>query len=215
MKQRIALLVYPEFSLQEVGNLMALFRWYYDSPTDIISTDLSLVRSEEGVLVVPDKTTSGFKVEDYDCLILPGISDIRLSLDNHKLIQFLSELKNHPDFLIGAICGGPIFLSMAGLLDDKPFINQLYVEMNDLLPFIQAENIVYQPVVVAGNIITAIGPAYAQFAIEVARALGYGCPDQAYTSVIEDPNDESLYEFHLDQEGLAEFKRVFSKFLQD
>lgn len=107
------------------------------------------------------------------------------------------------------------FLSMAGLLDDKPFINQFNVEMNDLLPFIQAENIVYQPVVVAGNIITAIGPAYAQFAIEVARALGYECPDQAYTSVIEDPNDESLYEFHLDQEDLAEFKRVFSKFLQD
>lgn len=30
MKKRIALLVYPDFSLQEVANLMYIFRWCFD-----------------------------------------------------------------------------------------------------------------------------------------------------------------------------------------
>ena len=39
MKKRIALLVYPEFSFQEVANLIYLFRWDYDTVTDIIYTE--------------------------------------------------------------------------------------------------------------------------------------------------------------------------------
>ena len=51
MKKRIALLVYPDFSLQEVTNLMYFFRWAFDTFTDVIYTDLSPVKSEEGILV--------------------------------------------------------------------------------------------------------------------------------------------------------------------
>ncbi|KAA9240996.1 MULTISPECIES: hypothetical protein [Aerococcus] len=76
----------------------------------------------------------------------------------------------------------PYFLALAGLLEDKPFINQHYVKMNELLPFIQAKNIIYQPVVVANNVIKPIGPAYVQFTIEFARALGYVCLEHAHTS---------------------------------
>ena len=56
MKKRIALLVYPDFSLQEIANLMYIFRWYFDTFTDVIYTELSPVRSEEGVLINPVKT---------------------------------------------------------------------------------------------------------------------------------------------------------------
>lgn len=35
MKKRIALLVYPDFSLQEVTNLMYFFRWAFDTFTDL------------------------------------------------------------------------------------------------------------------------------------------------------------------------------------
>ena len=44
MKKRIALLVYPDFSLQEIANLMYIFRWYFDTFTDVIYTELSPVR---------------------------------------------------------------------------------------------------------------------------------------------------------------------------
>ncbi len=56
MKKKIALLVYPEFSLQEIANLLRLFRWQYDTITDIIYTEKIAVKSEEGITVMPDKT---------------------------------------------------------------------------------------------------------------------------------------------------------------
>ena len=72
MKKRIALLVYPDFSLQEVSNLMYLFRWNYETMTDVIYTDIEPVTSEEGISVLPQKTCDEFCCEDYDCLILPA-----------------------------------------------------------------------------------------------------------------------------------------------
>ncbi|MCM1037873.1 MAG: hypothetical protein NC434_01010 [Ruminococcus sp.] len=45
--QKLALLVYPEFSLQEVMNLSRLFRWDYDILTEVISTGKEPVKSEE------------------------------------------------------------------------------------------------------------------------------------------------------------------------
>lgn len=92
MKKRIALLVYPEFSLQEVANLMYLFRWYFDTFTDVIYTELSPVKSEEGILVQPVKTCSQFFKGDYDCLILPRCSDIRQAIRNKGIKQFLKTL---------------------------------------------------------------------------------------------------------------------------
>lgn len=213
MKKKIALLVYPEFSLQEIGNTVALFRWYFDMPTDVIATSLGAVPSEEGVAVLPDKTLADFKIEDYACLILPGVSDIRPSLKDKKLIHFLEGFKDKEDFVIGAICGGPIFLSMAGLLTDKKFTNQLYVEMNERLPFIQDENILYQPLVVDGNIVTAVASAYADFPIAIARLLGYECPADAYYPKRSEEMPEESLKYHLDEAGIKEFEEVFADFL--
>ena len=213
MKKKIALLIYPEFSMQEVANTCALFRWYFDSPTVVFSTSRQAVKSEEGIHVLPEKTTEEFSVDDFDCLILPGVSDIRESLRDHKLIKFLEGFKEHTDFLIGAICGGPIFLSMAGLLDDKTFTNQLYVEMNERLPFIRHENIRYQPIVVDGNIVTAVADAYADFPIVLARKLGYECSDRAYKPDIDKEAREETYRHHLDEEEIKTFEKVFEDFL--
>ena len=69
--KKLALLVYPEFSLQEVMNLSRLFRWEYDIFTEVISSGMKPVKSEEGIVVLPQKTTDEFSVEDYVCLILP------------------------------------------------------------------------------------------------------------------------------------------------
>ena len=115
MKKRIALLVYPDFSLQEVTNLMYYFRWAFDTFTDVIYTDLSPVRSEEGILVQPVKTCAKFCKEDYDCLILPGCSNLTQPIRNKKIKEFLESFANDNTFVIGAICAGPVFLAQAGL----------------------------------------------------------------------------------------------------
>lgn len=46
MNQKIALVVYPEFSFQEIGNLSSLFRWGFDTRTVVVSGDKNPVRSE-------------------------------------------------------------------------------------------------------------------------------------------------------------------------
>lgn len=111
MKKKIALLVYPEFSLQEVTNLMYLFRWKYDSQTEIISTKKEVIKSEEEITVVPVKTCDEFKIKDYDAIILPGCSDTRKVVRDVKLQTFLKTLINYPNFIIGAIGSGPLFLA--------------------------------------------------------------------------------------------------------
>ena len=70
--KKLALLVYPEFSLQEVMNLSRLFRWNYNVFTEVIATSKNAVKSEEGILVLPEKTVDTFCVDDYMCLIMPG-----------------------------------------------------------------------------------------------------------------------------------------------
>lgn len=75
--KKLGILIYPEFSLQEVGNIMYLFRWYFDSETRMISVNKGLVKSEEGVYVQAEISLDEFIKEDYHCLILPGSSDFR------------------------------------------------------------------------------------------------------------------------------------------
>ncbi len=213
MKNKIALLVYPEFSFQEIGNTIALFKWYFNSPTVVFSSSSKPVKSEEGITILPEKTLEEFYVSDYDCLILPGVSDVRESLKDKKLIDFLKSLKDYHEFVIGAICGGPIFLSMAGLLDNKKFTNQLYVEMNEKLPFINHKNIEYKPIVVDGNIITAVAGAYADFPIVIARALGYECPDGAYKPISDYDISEEKLKHYMNEEEIKIFEEVFAEFL--
>lgn len=75
--KKLGILIYPEFSLQEVGNIMYLFRWYFDSETRMIFVNKGLVKSEEGVYVQAEISLDEFIKEDYHCLILPGSSDFR------------------------------------------------------------------------------------------------------------------------------------------
>ena len=60
MNQKIALVVYPEFSFQEIGNLSSLFRWGFDTRTVVVSGDKNPVRSEEGFAILPDITYEEF-----------------------------------------------------------------------------------------------------------------------------------------------------------
>ena len=150
-----------------------MFRWYFDTKTEIVSTSLDPVISEEGVSIMPNITTDDYDLDNYHCLILPGCSDFRESIRDEKLISFLSSFNDNSEFVIGAICSAPIFLAKAGLLKGKKYINNLYMDFNERISFIELENRVLKPIVVDGNIITAAGSEGRKFAIEVARKLGF------------------------------------------
>ncbi|WP_277061816.1 DJ-1/PfpI family protein [Solobacterium moorei] len=212
MKKRIALLVYPDFSLQEVTNLMYFFRCAFDTFTDVIYTELCPVRSEEGIIVQPVKVCSEFCKEDYDCLILPGCSNLTQPIRNKKIKEFLELFANDNTFIIGAICAGPVFLAQAGLLKNKKYTASLYAEMMELFNFVEEENFLPQSVVEDENIITAVGSAFNEFAVHVARKLGYDCPDKILSGYM-DSDDVNEYIHHLTEEDLLEFKKAFKEFI--
>ncbi len=211
MKKRIAPLVYPEFSLQEVTNLMYLFRWKFDTVTDVIYTEREPVISEEGISVIPQKTCGEFRVQEYDCLILPGCSDWGVALRNAKMCAFLRSFQGNSEFPIGAICAGPLFLAQAGLLRGKKYTDSLFVEIREHFCFMEEENFFASPVVEDGNVITAVGSAFNDFAVRMARKLGYACPDKILSGYA-DHYEEQDYYAHLPEDALREFQAEFPEF---
>ena len=207
MKKKIALMVYPNFSMQEIASVCGLFKWHYDTETVVFASTIEEVNAEEGLIIKPHKTFDDFVIEEYDCLVLSGCSDFTQAIRDPAIKGFLTQFKGKDTFILGAICAGPLFLAQAGLLDKKKFVNSLFVEMNEILPFIKTENIVYEPVVEDGTIITAVGCAFNEFAIAIARKLGYDCPDAIYTgtkNLIK--GDETYYKQHIPPEHLEELK---------
>lgn len=183
--KKMALLVYPEFSLQEVMNLSRLFRWDFDIMTEVISTTPDPVNSEEGIQVLPCTTTDNFRLEDYACLILPGCSDFTKPMQDKKLFRFLRSFRGNSTFPIGAICGGPMFLAKAGLLEHKKFTASIYMDFFDFCPFLERENYVAAPLVVADNIVTAGGSNFNGFAVAMAHLLGLECPPRIFSGYMD------------------------------
>lgn len=213
-EKKIALVVYPEFSIQEIANLSALFRWYYNSKTVVFSSNKDPVSSEEGFVLLPEKTLDEFSKDAYHCLILSGCSDFRLALEEQKLHEFLCRFQGEKEFVIGAICAAPLFLARAGLLKGKKFTNSLYVQMNERFSFIENHNRVYAPLVVSDNIITAVGDAFQPFAVEVARRVGLDCPNNAYGGLNTDWTEDD-FKFYLDEEGIKMMEDAYGKYFDE
>ena len=76
--------------------------------------------------------------------------------------------------------------------------------MRELFSFIEENNFVPSPVVEDGNIITSNGSAFNDFAVHIARKLGYECPDQILSGYIDDWKPEKYYA-HLSKDELIEF----------
>lgn len=207
--KKLALLVYPEFSLQEVMNLSRLFRWHFDICTEVISSGKAPVKSEEGIQVLPAKTTDEFCVDDYSCLILPGCSDFTDVFKDQKLFEFLSSFSEKQNFPIGAICSGPMLLARAGVLKGRKFTASIFMDFFDFCPFLEKEHYVAAPVVVSGNVVTAGGSNFNGFAVTMAHLLGLQCPDRILDGYMDNWTPED-YDQHLPPEAVEEVKAAFS-----
>ncbi len=206
--KKIALLVYPEFSLQEVMNLSRLFRWEFDICTEVISSGSKPVKSEEGILVLPQKTTDEFCIDDYVCLVLPGCSDFTEVFKDQRIFEFLSAFRENSDFPIGAICSAPILLARAGILKGKKYTASIYMDFFEFCPFLDKNNYVAAPVVVSGNIVTAGGSNFNGFAVTMAHLLGFECPDRIFCGYMDSWTPED-YEEYLPSEAVEEVKNMF------
>ena len=126
-----------------------------------------------------------------------------MALRNQKLKDFLSTFKDNSDFIIAAICSAPLFLAQAGLLHQKN-IRTLFVEMRNFFYFVEEENFLPLPVVEDGNIITANGSAFNDFAVHLAKKLGYECQSPIFSGYINSWK-KMMISHHLSNESQKDF----------
>ncbi|VKE78759.1 4-methyl-5(beta-hydroxyethyl)-thiazole monophosphate synthesis protein [Streptococcus pneumoniae] len=169
--KKVLCVIYPNFSLYEIASLTSTLALSFDITIDYVASDYSMVVSEDGLSCQPTKTLAQIRIEDYSCVILPGMVNIVPALQDEKLISFLRSLSEQ-DILIAAISSAPLLLAKAGLLNDTKFTGGIWQNFFDYFEFLPRENFKAKAVLQDKNIIPAIGFAHIEFARKVILGLG-------------------------------------------
>lgn len=197
--KKYAVLIYPDFSLQEITCLTSCLTVWFGEKIDTIASEKKPYTSEDGFSVMPDKTVEEANISDYECLILPGTIFPLVPLYDEKLIGFLRKGKN-ADTLIAAISSSPILLSKAGLLEGKDFTSGYFMQMAETFSFVDKEHFIHKPVVEDGNIITGIGMFFREFAQAVLNRLGYDVGEHFMETAAREYSEEELTFYWTDEE---------------
>ena len=203
--KKVLCLIYPNFSLYEITALTSTLALSFDVTIDYVASDHSMVVSEDGLLCQPTKTLDQICIEEYSCVILPGMVNIGPALQDEKLISFLRDL-GEQDILIAAISSAPLLLAKAGLLSDTKFTGGIWQNFFDYFEFLPREN--FQPKVVVQDkqIITAIGFAHQEFARKVILSLGLAENTDNYFKEQNEYAEEDLI-FTLSDQEFDQVKR--------
>ena len=195
--KKAAFLVYPMFCNYEIALTLAELA-FNGKEVVVFAKDMSPVKCEEGLSVLPDKSLAEFDINEYDCILFSGIGGDPTSVifdDSYR--DFLQQFIGRDDILIASNSISPALLARAGLLKGKKFCVGMYEEAKAELDFFEYENQQRAPIVVDGNIITAMGMAFREFAIEIARKLGYECKAGQWGEIKYPINPED-YIFRMD-----------------
>ena len=203
--KKVLCLIYPNFSLYEITALTSTLALSFDVTIDYVASDHSMVVSEDGVLCQPTKTLDQICIEEYSCVILPGMVNIGPALQDEKLISFLRDL-GEQDILIAVISSAPLLLAKAGLLKDTKFTGGIWQNFFDYFEFLPRENFQPKLVVQDKQIITAIGFAHQEFARKVILSLGLAENTDNYFKERNDYSEEDLI-FTLSDQDFDQVKR--------
>ena len=203
--KKVLCLIYPNFSLYEITALTSTLALSFDVTIDYAASDHSMVVSEDGLPCQPTKTLDQIRIEEYSCVILPGMVNIGPALQDEKLISFLRDL-GEQDILIAAISSAPLLLAKAGLLKDTKFTGGIWQNFFDYFEFLPRENFQPKLVVQDKQIITAIGFAHQEFARRVILSLGLAENTDNYFKERNDYSEEDLT-FTLSDKEFDQVKR--------
>lgn len=201
--KKIAVLLYPDFSLQEITCLTSALTIWYGEQIDYIASGEGELTSEEGLRVVPAQTTGETRTADYDCVILPGTINPLPALFDEELIRFLRQGVD-TETVFAAVSSAPILLSKAGILHGRKFTAGYFMQMAETFDFVEKEQFIHKGVVEDGNVITGIGMFFREFAQTVLRRLGYDPGEAFMCDRPEDFTDEDLT-FYWSDEDYREF----------
>ncbi len=211
-KKRYAVLIYPDFSLQEITCLTSALTVWFGEGIDVLASERKPYNSEDGFSVTPTKTVDQSDLSEYACVILPGAVNPLPALFDEKLIAFLRRGKG-TDTLFAAISSSPALLSKAGVLDGKNFTAGYFMQFADAFPFIDKTRFVHRPVVEDGNVITAIGMFFREFAQAVLNRLGYDVGERFMDTSGAEYTEEELT-FRWSDEDYREFLEELWEFTE-
>ena len=203
--KKVLCIIYPNFSLYEIASLTSALALSFDITIDYVASDHSMVVSEDGLPCLPTKTLDQVCIEEYSCVILPGMVNIESALQDEKLISFLKGI-DEQDVLIAAISSAPLLLAKADLLNDTKFTGGIWQNFFDYFEFLPREN--FQPKVLVQDkqIITAIGFAHQEFARKVIFGLGLAENTENYFKEQNEYAEEDLI-FTLSDEEFNQVKQ--------
>ena len=205
-QKKYAVMIYPNFSLQEITCLTSCLSVWFGEKIDTVASEMKPYESEDGFLVTPTRTVDEVQVSDYRCIILPGTINPLPALYDDRLIDFLRKGKD-TDTLFAAISSSPILLSKAGILDGKDFTAGYFMQMAEIFSFIEKNHFVHKPVVESGNVITGIGMFFREFAESVLHKLGYDVGKHFMNEVGSAYTEDELTFYWTDEE--------FNEFLEE
>ena len=207
---KFAVLLYPDFSLQEITCLTSALSVWFGEKIDFIASKNMEYKSEEGLRILPTKTTAEAKIADYDCVILPGTINPLPALYDNALMDFLKSGIG-TDVVFAAISSAPLLLLKAGVLEGKKFTAGFFMQMAEVFPFVEKENFIHKGVVSDGNVTTGIGMFFREFAKEVLCRFGYETGENFMRENPEDFSEEELT-FYWSEEEYAEFLQEFAEY---
>ena len=203
--KKVLCIIYPNFSLYEVVGLTSTLALSFGIEIDYVGSDRGIITSEDGLACQPTRTLDEVVIEDYSCVILPGMINIAPALHDEKLISFLRSL-NQQEILIAAISSAPILLAKAGLLEDTKFTGGIWQNFFDYFEFLPRENFKAKAVLQDKNIITAVGFAHQEFARKVILGLGLAENTDNYFKEQNEYSEEDLV-FTLSDKEFDEVKQ--------
>lgn len=206
--RKFAVLLYPDFSLQEITCLTSALTVWFGEKIDYIASENKEYCSEDGLRIIPTKTMADAKITDYDCVILPGTINPLPALFDDRLIEFIKGGKDS-GIVFAAISSSPILLSKAGILTGKKFTSGFFMQMADTFDFVEKDNFIHKGIVEDGNVITGIGMFFREFAEAVLRKFGYDIGNSFMRDTPDEFTEEELTFYWSDndyQEFLEELK---------
>ncbi|MEG2289008.1 MAG: DJ-1/PfpI family protein [Clostridium sp.] len=167
---KILVFIFDGMTDYEITLITHLLSTSADKEIVTIAYEDKIIKGRSGILYKPSKLVSEVLEEEAEGLIITGgwYGDTK-----PELMELINNL-NVKGKLISAICGaGTIFLAKAGILDNVKYTTpaiewtEKHIEVfGEKDPF-PRENFVSERVVRDGNIITAQGIAFIDFAIEI------------------------------------------------
>ncbi|HSA35698.1 MAG TPA: DJ-1/PfpI family protein [Methanomassiliicoccales archaeon] len=158
---------YAGFELVFAANNLMRFK------TTTVGFEKTPCRSLENLWTMVDLDVEELDPEKVDLLIIPGGHPSEIINDPKKkekvgiFLEKVREIHRHGGKL-AAICGGPEWLAAAGVLDGRRCTHS----QDQPAKAFDKAIFTNEYLTVDGNIITAQGQAYAEFAVEMGRQMG-------------------------------------------